>query len=327
MIEEIAADLYRIEIPLPKNPLKALNSYVIKDSERSLIVDTGMNREECMRAMRESLKMLGVDLEKTDFFITHSHVDHVGLVGSLKTEGSAVYSSGPEIDNLDRRIYGSHWTDIINFTRMCGFPEDELQRVLHNHPAYKYDLEGPLSFRILEDGDELNIGDYEFKCIGTPGHSEGHMCLYEPHKMIFVAGDHILDDITPVITLRSDDRNPLKEYLSSLEKVYEIEIELVLPGHRSIFRNCKDRIKELKNHHQKRVDEVISILGEGTQNAYQVASQMTWDITYDSWDLYPVIQKWFAVGEAIAHLKYIEEKGITRKEIKEQKIIYSLKNK
>ncbi len=30
MIEEILANLYRIEIPLPRSPLKALNSYVIK---------------------------------------------------------------------------------------------------------------------------------------------------------------------------------------------------------------------------------------------------------------------------------------------------------
>lgn len=41
MIEEILTNLYKIEIPLPKSPLKALNSYVIKDTERNLIIDTG----------------------------------------------------------------------------------------------------------------------------------------------------------------------------------------------------------------------------------------------------------------------------------------------
>lgn len=213
MIEEIAADLYKIEIPLPKNPLKALNSYVIKGSDRNMIIDKGMNREKCMNAMEEGLRKLGVDLRKTDFFIIHSHVDHLGLVSSLKTENSAVCISRPELDHLDRRRFGTRWTDIINFTRMSGFPENELQKVLHNHPTYKYDLKGSLSFKILEDGDTLSIGDYEFKCIGTPGHSEGHMCLYEANKRIkriFMAGDHILNDITPVITLRSDDENPWK---------------------------------------------------------------------------------------------------------------------
>jgi 2,4-dienoyl-CoA reductase (NADPH2) len=79
-------------------------------------------------------------------------------------------------------------------------------------------------------------------------------------EKILVAGDHILNDITPNIQLWSDERNPLEEYFASLDKVSELDIELVLPGHRSIFRNCRERIQELKQHHQKRLDEIISIL-------------------------------------------------------------------
>jgi hypothetical protein len=51
---------------------------------------------------------------------------------------------------------------------------------------------------------------------------------------------------------------------------------------------------------------------------------MTWDIAYNSWNLFPVSQKWFATGEAISHLKYLEEKGVIRKEIRQHKIIYLL---
>ena len=86
------------------------------------------------------------------------------------------------------------------------------------------------------------------------------MCLYEPRTKIFVAGDHILNDITPNIQLWSDDWSPLKEYLESLDKVNELEIGLVLPGHRGIFKNGKERIQELKDHHRKRLDEIVSIL-------------------------------------------------------------------
>ena len=112
--------------------------------------------------------------------------------------------------------------------------------------------------------------------------------------------------------------------MASLEKVYELDIELVLPGHRSISRNCRERIQELKHHHEKRFDEVISILERGSKNAFRVASQMSWDILYDSWDLFPISQKWFAIGEAIAHLKYLEEKGIIRKEMRGKKRVFSL---
>jgi len=80
MIEEISANLYKIEIPLPGSPLKALNSYVIRNTERNLIVDTGWNQKECLRTMQAGLKELGIDAGKTDFFITHLHADHFGLV-------------------------------------------------------------------------------------------------------------------------------------------------------------------------------------------------------------------------------------------------------
>ncbi len=86
MAEEIARGLYRLQIPLPENPLKSLNSYVIKGPGRNLIIDTGLNRQECMDAMQAGLKEIGIDLRETDFFITHLHADHFGLVSSLVTD-------------------------------------------------------------------------------------------------------------------------------------------------------------------------------------------------------------------------------------------------
>jgi glyoxylase-like metal-dependent hydrolase (beta-lactamase superfamily II) len=321
MIEEVGTDLYKIEIPLPRNPLKALNSYAIKSPERNLIIDTGWNQQECMDAMQAGLKELEIDIRKTDFFITHLHTDHLGLVSSLVTDTSTIYFNQPDGDRIKSGIF---LDDLMNFARLNGFPEKELQRVPHTHPGFKFRSKGPLSFHILKEGDTLRISDYVFHCVETPGHSKGHMCLYEPSKKIFVAGDHILGDITPTITLWSDEWNPLKEYLESLDKVYQLDIKLVLPGHREIFRDPKERIQELKDHHQKRLDEIIAILEKGKKNAFQVASRMTWDIAYDSWDLFPVSQKWFATGEAISHLKYLEEKGVIRKEMRQHKRIYLL---
>jgi len=321
MTEEVSANLYKIEIPLPRNPLKALNSYAIKSPERNLIIDTGWNQQECLDAMQAGLKELDIDIRKTDFFITHLHTDHLGLASSLVTDTSTIYFNQPDGDRIKSGIF---LDDLMTFARLNGFPEKELQRIPHTHPGFRFRSKGPLSFHILKEGDTLRISDYVFRCVETPGHSKGHMCLYEPSKKIFVAGDHILGNITPTISLLSDEWNPLKEYLESLDKVYQLDIKLVLPGHRDVFRNPKQRIRELKDHHQKRLDEIIAILRKGRKNAFQVASQMTWDIIYDSWDLFPVSQKWFATGEAISHLKYLEEKGIIRKEMRQNKRIYLL---
>ncbi len=323
MTEEILANLYKIEIPLPKSPLIALNSYLIKNTERNLIIDTGWNQEVCMNAMQAGLRKLGVDIRRTDFFITHLHVDHFGLVSNLMADTSKIYFNQPD---ADRFRSGFRWDAFMDFARLNGYPENELQTTLQGHPGAQFRARGDLALHILKEGDTINIGDYVFECIETPGHTRGHMCLYEPEKKILIAGDHILNDITPNILLWSDEWDPLKEYLASLDKVYKLDIELVLPGHRSIFRNCKERIQELKHHHQKRLDEILSILEKGNKNAFQVASEMSWDILVDSWDLFPVSQKWFATGEAIAHLKYLKESGTIRREMRGQRIVFGLRS-
>ena len=321
MIEEILTNLYKMEIPLPESPLKYLNSYVIKAQDRNLIIDTGMNREECLKAMMSGLRELAVDISKTDFYITHLHADHLGLVSSLATGSSTIYFNQPDADRIKAGIF---LEDLIKFARLNGFPEDELQTIPYSHPGFKFRPKGELAFHTLKEGDTIRISDYIFNCVETPGHTKGHMCLYEPSKKIFVAGDHILSDITPNILLMSDEWDPLRAYLGSLDKVYGLDIELVLPGHRGTFTNWRERIQELKHHHQERLNEIISILGKGKKRAFQIASEMSWDILYDSWDLFPVPQKWFATGEAIAHLKYLEGKGMIKKEIPEQGIFYSL---
>ena len=320
--EEILPNLYRIEVPLPGSPLEATNSYVIKGAERSLIIDTGWNRKDCMTALVSGLRECSVDLREADFFITHAHADHLGLVSTLAIDGARIYSGEAGAVFFLSAMAPGYWEKQGDFARRHGFPEEELERVSSAHPGHRYSSATPLDFCTLKDGDTIKIGDYLFECIETPGHCKGHLCLYEPSKKIFVSGDHMLIDITPNISLWSDERNPLDEYLMSLDKVYNLDVEIVLPGHKSIFRHHKERIRELKEHHQTRLNEVISILGKSRRNVFQVASQMTWDLDYGSWDLFPPAQKWFAFGEAMAHLKYLEGEGKVRKEIQELEVIF-----
>jgi hypothetical protein len=80
----------------------------------------------------------------------------------------------------------------------------------------------------------------------------------------------------------------------------------------------------LKKHHQIRAEEVLAILKKGSRNAYQVASQMTWDIDCKRWEDFPTPQKWFASGEALSHLQYLLEGKKVKKEIINEKVFYSL---
>jgi glyoxylase-like metal-dependent hydrolase (beta-lactamase superfamily II) len=320
MIEEVLPNVFRVEIPLPRNPLKAINSYVIKDPDRNLMVDTGMNRPECRDAVYPALQQLGIDLRKTDFFITHLHADHSGLIGELASESSTVYCSRPDADLLN---LGAPWEEMLDFARRNGFPQHLLQDALFKHPGYIYRVTKLVDYTLVEEGDRVTVGDYRFRCLHTPGHTRGHTCLYEPEKRVLISGDHILGDITPNIAGWTPGENPLEQYLRSLDRVYDLEVDVALPGHRSIIQDCRGRIDELRRHHQARADEALSTVGREPRSAYKVAMEMTWDLKADSWEDFPVSQKWFASGEALSHLRYLEERGEVRTELRGDEIIYT----
>jgi glyoxylase-like metal-dependent hydrolase (beta-lactamase superfamily II) len=306
MVEEVRDRLYRIEVPLPNSPLKELNSYIIKADDRNLIIDTGFNRSVCFEAMQKGLSALNIDLSQTDFMITHMHADHSGLISRLATKTSTVYFS-----RIDARVFDkdNNWQAMIDYAVINGFPADELMKALYNHPGYKYSPKTIPDFYLIDDGNVIEMGNYRLQCILTPGHTEGHICLYDEDQKILFSGDHILYDITPHIESWAYQINSLQNYMDSLDKVYNLPVNIVLPGHRNFFTDLKGRIDELKEHHKLRADEVLDVVGSDTRNAYDIAAGMTWDIDCESWADFPVAQKWFATGEAIAHLRYLESEG------------------
>ncbi len=326
MIEEIVPNMYRTEIPLPRSPLKWLNSYIVKGGDRFLIIDTGFNREECLNAMNASLKKLGVDLNKTDIFITHFHVDHIGLAGTLAGDHSKVYLNEQETRQLDSTYdnRNRYWQKIIDVYVANGFAADGAHISMQSHPAHKYGLKQKIDFTIVKEGDLIDIGDFHFRCVATPGHSPGHTSLYEPNKNILVAGDHILFDITPNISYWVQMEDALGQYLDSLEKVNALDVKLVLTGHRRLVHDLQRRVKELQGHHRTRLNEILVALGDGEKDVLQIAPHIKWDITAKTWEEFPPPQKWFAFGETMAHVKHLEAKGKVKLKSQNGKIKYML---
>jgi glyoxylase-like metal-dependent hydrolase (beta-lactamase superfamily II) len=318
MIKEIRSDLFCIEVPLPKSPLKSVNSYVIKGKDRNLVIDTAMNRPECKEVLLPGLEKLGIDLEKTDLFITHLHADHFGLTGDVASDKSKCYFGHEETKIIHGR---PDWEEVLNFYVENGFPESVVRDSMSRHPGLLYSPSRLVDLTPVSDGEILRVGDYELRCIDTPGHSPGHVCLYDEKKKIFFSGDHILFDITPNITHWVQREDSLRDYLASLDKVSTLEVEMVLPGHRNPWHNHADRIQELKQHHRHRLDEVIAALQDGDMTAYEVAPYITWKIEARDWDDFPIAQKWFAVGETLAHLHYLEHDGVLE-QYKEDGLIY-----
>jgi glyoxylase-like metal-dependent hydrolase (beta-lactamase superfamily II) len=113
------------------------------------------------------------------FFIIHLHADYIGLASSLARDTSTIYFNRSDAERIKS---GFLWDDFANFARLKGYPENELQTVPNSHPGFKFGSKGKLAFHILKEGDIITIGKYVFRCVETPGHAEGHTCLYKQKR-------------------------------------------------------------------------------------------------------------------------------------------------
>jgi len=321
MMEEVFSGIFRVEVPLPNNPLKYTNSYLLISKSKCLVIDTGFNVNESynvLAAALRKLKELGVS--EFEFYSTHLHADHMGLVGRFS---SFVWMSSVETELIKATSQDprDHWTSMIDFYVRNGLPREEAVLILKLHPGVRYVSRRDLDFRRLDDGDVISIGDLSLKCVLTPGHTPGHMCLYDADRKVLFSGDHVLFDITPNISWMPGFEDPLSEYLKSLEKLLSLDVELVLPGHRSPGNDLRKRVQELREHHERRLKEALAAL-DRPKTAWEVAPSISWDIEVKDLDKLPATQKWFIIGETIAHLEHLLKRGKIRKVEKEGFILY-----
>ncbi len=320
-IMEILPGIYRIPVPLTGNPLKELNSYVIRgngNGDRNVLVDTGFRREECRNAVLEGLKLLGIRMEDTDILLTHLHADHTGNAAELLCperhayigEIDQVHLVGHEDKSENERI---HWMRQARL-RAHGIPEELLQAMFDNAPSRTMaGREGVIAYTPLKDGQELAAGDYILKAVHTPGHTPGQMCFDIAGTGAMILGDHVLFDITPNITDWEEAEDSLGDYLASLDKIDRYQVTIPMPGHRKPG-DFHGRTAALKAHHAARLEECMGIverLGKGQLD--EIAASMKWRIRADSWETFPVGQKWFALGECLAHLDHLVVTGRLRR--------------
>lgn len=322
MAEHICENVYRLDIPLTGNPLKNLNSYLIMGGagERSFLIDTGFCWDVCREAMERELDQLAVDREQMDIFCTHLHSDHAGLAAELIRPGCRTFISSVDGPRVIIRSDPA-WKDWYSKYLYEGFSREEMAEVSGHAPSQSGAPVKACAFTYLEDGDELRYAGHTLRCIWTPGHTPGHMCLYEPDRKWLFCGDHILFTITPNICRWSVRPDSLGDYLESLKKIRDLPVELLLPAHREKTGTLSQRVDELLAHHERRIANTLEVIAEHPGwNAYQIAGEMKWKISARNWSEFPLTQKLFAVGETDAHLDYLtirkrirfEERGRVR---------------
>jgi glyoxylase-like metal-dependent hydrolase (beta-lactamase superfamily II) len=321
MIEEIFPDIFKIRVPLPHSPLGHLNSYLIKSEEKNLLIDTGLNFPEAFRSLCTGLSEAGINPEElSEILLTHFHVDHIGLIPSFKEASKDLRLSIHRVEAELSRVMSTRFEDyrqnMQTFLETNGEPSSIAVKLQRFHPAFftqQAYQELATTALPLEDGQKIPLGDYSLQVLWTPGHSPGHVCLYEPSLKALFSGDHLLPNITPHVAQFMENMDPLTDYLHSLEKIEKLNVDIVFPAHEEAFTDHRKRIEQLREHHKQRLEEILRGLSAGSSSAYVLASRVHWNVNYKSWDEFPPFEKYLAVGETVAHLNVLQQKHLVKK--------------
>ena len=193
---------------------------------------------------------------------THSHPDHSPGAVSLRATTGGV---------------------------VCGMPPPD--------DGYQDDTYVP--DRILADGDVITHGDARLRVVHTPGHASNHVCLLlEPSGLLFT-GDHLMSGSTVVI-LPPD--GSMRLYLQSLERLREMPIADLAPGHGSLMPNAMDEIDRVRAHRLLRESKVVAALRErGSGTLDEILPVVYGDVPRF---MHPV-----ARYSLLAHVLKLEEEG------------------
>jgi glyoxylase-like metal-dependent hydrolase (beta-lactamase superfamily II) len=214
-IKKINKDIYLITEPYFR---EHANLYLIVGNDRDLLVDAGLG----VCDVREFLLQKGF---KPDLFLTHAHFDHAG--GTTAFLPSELRIPASILENLrHEELNGLKWLKADDFdvalTRSLTGKSPEDICALYKTQALQVE---PLS------GQKICVGRYSFEIIGSPGHTDDSVVLYDKKHKLLISGDTLYDG-----ELYANFPNSNKEeFIRSLTLLNSLDVDLTLPGHNGVL--------------------------------------------------------------------------------------------
>lgn len=287
----------------------AVNAYLIVDGGEAVFVDTGWWYDHGTEHLDAVLGVAGVDpAAVTRIVLTHAHRDHAGFVNHLeRTTGATPWLHRAEVSSVKAMAGNSGLESAAAaeaWYREHGFPEPTARRIVAERVQ---DTTIELDRATWgDDGDVAGIGARRFEVFATPGHTDGHSCLYERRSGVLFSGDALLPRGfgNPHVTCRPLSRaDPLTAYVDGLRRLRELEPRLCLPGHGPATDDPRSLIDTHLAYVDSKLDAVLQHLGEHTMTAYEVAVALPWrrgrkrfeDLVHD--------ELFLAFGDTLARLR------------------------
>ena len=307
-LTEVAADVFELRLPIPFED-GLVNVFLFPDGDVTDLLDCGMNIEESVKAIRAAVSHVGATRIRR-LVVTHIHPDHYGAAGVFAGEGLAdLYLHRLEVPLVHPRyVELEHLvSEVRSYLLVNGVPEDESE-VLSNSQRALSQIVTPAVPAVQLDGAEtLELGRRNLRVEWTPGHSPGHICLYDESDKVLFAGDDVLPDLSPNIGLHPQSTpDPLHEYLDGLRRLERYEPRLILPAHGRPFTDISSRVTAMVAHHKRRMDQIAEIVSHGQRSAWAVALEL-WGPREN------LYEKRLALQEGLAHLQALAVEGRLQK--------------
>ncbi|MFW9989650.1 MAG: MBL fold metallo-hydrolase [Candidatus Odinarchaeota archaeon] len=325
--------IHQIKINVPF-PVKYVCVYLFELNGKKILIDSGLNMVNWKNNLFAAFEELKTSIQNIDYcIITHLHTDHIGLIHILKKKNPNLKILMHDIthellkwetskNNL--KIIENKAKEEVKQLIKYGMSEKQGDKVVYFFTFWPRFLEYQKPDVIVHDGDVIFD---KLEIIWTPGHSFGHICIYDKQKQILFSGDHILSRITPHIGnylipdylaeqyKEYDFENILKYYLESLDKIDKLNPKVIFPAHQDIIFNPHERILQIKNHHKRRLSEISSVIKDNPLTAYRI-SQIHFGEDLDDMNSY------MALSEVLGHLFYLQAQERVKRIEKNGKVLY-----
>lgn len=199
---------------------------VIDPGVQALFVDVGLYDFCGVEFLDEALALTGTPWKDTEVFITHLHDDHDGNVRYCLEKGARKVYVGKQ------QPYGKGATErflqVAGVNRLC--PKD-VSFYAKRHLKRANQFEGFEDRVVLVgDGDSIQVGEYRFDVLETPGHTPEHVCLVDREKGVFFAGDHVLDTAPGHMSFLPD-MHLLKRFLANISYLKTLDLKYIFMCH------------------------------------------------------------------------------------------------
>jgi glyoxylase-like metal-dependent hydrolase (beta-lactamase superfamily II) len=235
---------------------------------------------------------------------THMHPDHIGLAHWLTERWqcrlwiSATDFNAARISSASTIGFGGD--SAAAFFASHGLTDPEAIAKVRARANYYAGMvpRVPQAFRRLMDGMPIDIGGRQWRCVAGYGHAPEHMALHCDELNLLISGDMVLPRISTNVSVYDvePESNPLTLYLDSLSRYEPLSKDtLVLPSHGKPFTGLHARIRQLREHHDARLADVMAACTERPHHAAELLPVLF----KRALDLH---QTTFAMGESVAHL-------------------------